>query len=114
MTLHRSTLSLGLALAILATGGVVEAQESGRPKHDPLQGMEPSGRIPKVPLPADLRNPERWRYLPEGRIMPGNTAALPRVDLRRPAVLLRRSIESPRRLRLGLVARRVADGARRP
>ena len=49
MTLHRSTLSLGLALAILATGGVVEAQESGRPKHDPLQGMEPSGRILKVP-----------------------------------------------------------------
>jgi len=34
--------------------------------------MEPSGRIPKVPLPDDLPNPERWRYLPEGRIKPGN------------------------------------------
>ena len=34
--------------------------------------MDPSGRIPKVPLPEDLPNPERWRYIPEGRIMPGN------------------------------------------
>jgi hypothetical protein len=25
-----------------------------------------------VALPEDLPNPERWRYLPEGRIMPGN------------------------------------------
>jgi len=41
-------------------------------QHDPLQGMEPSGRIPKVPLPEDLAHPERWRYIPEGRIKPGN------------------------------------------
>jgi outer membrane protein assembly factor BamA len=34
--------------------------------------MERTGRIPKVELPADVPNPERWRYLPEGRIMPGN------------------------------------------
>ena len=40
--------------------------------HDPLQGMEPSGRIPKVEFPEDLPNPERWRYFPEGRIKPGN------------------------------------------
>jgi hypothetical protein len=39
---------------------------------DPLRGMEPSGRIPKVPLPTDLPHPERWRYIPEGRIKPGN------------------------------------------
>jgi hypothetical protein len=40
--------------------------------YDPLQGMEPSGRIPRVPLPVDLPNPERWRYIPEGQIKPGN------------------------------------------
>ena len=40
--------------------------------YDPLQGMESSGRIPRVPLPVDLPNPERWRYIPEGRIKPGN------------------------------------------
>ena len=47
--------------------------EPARPApHDPLEGMEPSGRIPKVPFPEDLPNPERWRYFPEGRIKPGN------------------------------------------
>jgi hypothetical protein len=34
--------------------------------------MERSGRIPKVALPADVPHPERWRYIPEGRIKPGN------------------------------------------
>jgi hypothetical protein len=42
------------------------------PPFDPLQGMDPSGRIPRVPLPEDLNHPERWRYIPEGRIKPGN------------------------------------------
>ncbi|PYM61707.1 MAG: hypothetical protein DMD79_12115 [Candidatus Rokuibacteriota bacterium] len=42
------------------------------PPYDPLLGMESSGRIPKVPLPPDLPEPERWRYIPEGRIKPGN------------------------------------------
>lgn len=49
-----------------------EDKPAAPPKHDPLQGMEPSGRIPKVLLPEDLPHPERWRYLPEGRIKPGN------------------------------------------
>jgi outer membrane protein assembly factor BamA len=26
----------------------------------------------RVAIPADLTNPDRWRYIPEGRIMPGN------------------------------------------
>ncbi len=39
---------------------------------DPLDGVEPSGRIPRVEIPADLPNPERWRYIPEGRLKPGN------------------------------------------
>ncbi len=72
MNSTRTTLIVALTLAILAARLVAEAQEAGPSKHDPLQGMEPSGRIPKVPLPDDLPNPERWRYLPEGRIKPGN------------------------------------------
>jgi surface antigen Omp85-like protein len=40
--------------------------------YDPLQGMDPSGRIPKVPLPPDLPEPSRWRYIPEGRLKSGN------------------------------------------
>ena len=39
---------------------------------DPFRGMDRDGRIPKVPLPADLEHPDRWRYVPEGRIKPGN------------------------------------------
>jgi hypothetical protein len=63
---------VGLGLILAATALAAEAQPMEPPQHDPLQGMEPSGRIPKVPLPDDLPNPERWRYLPEGRIKPGN------------------------------------------
>lgn len=38
---------------------------------DPLQGMEESGRIPRVALPEGLPEPGRWRYIPEGRLKPG-------------------------------------------
>jgi Omp85 superfamily domain len=66
-----------LAVSLLGpadTGAQVEGPfEPADPGvYDPLQGMEPSGRIPKVPLPVDLPNPNRWRYIPEGRIKPGN------------------------------------------
>ena len=63
---------VALVLAIVATTLAAEAQQPSPPRHDPYQGMEPSGRIPKVALPDDLPHPERWRYLPEGRIKPGN------------------------------------------
>jgi hypothetical protein len=39
---------------------------------DPLRGIEPDGRIPYASRPQGLEHPERWRYLPEGRIKPGN------------------------------------------
>ena len=39
---------------------------------DPFRGMDRDGRIPKAVLPADLEHPERWRYVPEGRIKPGS------------------------------------------
>ncbi|MBA3683851.1 MAG: BamA/TamA family outer membrane protein [Planctomycetes bacterium] len=44
------------------------------PFYDPLSGMERSGRIPRMPVPVDLPRPDRWRYIPEGRIPPGNMA----------------------------------------
>lgn len=40
--------------------------------YDPFRGMDRDGRIPKVQLPEDVPRPERWRYVPEGRIKPGN------------------------------------------
>ena len=46
--------------------------ESEEDAYDPWDGMDKNGRIPKVPLPADIDKPERWRYIPEGRIKPGN------------------------------------------
>jgi hypothetical protein len=39
---------------------------------DPYRGMERNGLIPKVKLPDDVPNPDRWRYVPEGRLKPGN------------------------------------------
>jgi hypothetical protein len=72
-------LALGLALvgAGLVAPSPAGAQRVDRdrelsPPYDPLLGMDESGRIPKVPLPEDLPEPARWRYIPEGRIMPGN------------------------------------------
>jgi hypothetical protein len=40
--------------------------------HDPLEGMDPDGRIPAADRPPEVTHPERWRYIPEGRIKPGN------------------------------------------
>jgi hypothetical protein len=51
---------------------LAEPDGSAEKPFDPLAGVEPDGRIPKVPLPPDLPNPERWRYIPEGRLKPGN------------------------------------------
>jgi len=62
-----------LVAAAMITAMTIPAARAEEPReHDPLQGMEPSGRIPKVVLPEDLSYPERFRYIPEGRIKPGN------------------------------------------
>jgi hypothetical protein len=71
----------GLALAVLIAGCLapqpafaqrLDRDRELRPLYDPTLGMDENGRIPKVPLPEDLPEPLRWRYIPEGRIMPGN------------------------------------------
>jgi len=43
-----------------------------RKAYDPLWGMDSNGRIPVIQRPGGLSHPERWRYLPEGRLKPGN------------------------------------------
>lgn len=59
----------------LSTNGTdqTESTEKKDPiAYDPFAGMEPDGRIPKKGLPDDIKNPGRWRYIPEGRIKPGD------------------------------------------
>ena len=65
-------LGLGAPGPATAQSRVDRDRELSQPPYDPLLGMESSGRIPKVPLPPGLPEPERWRYVPEGRIKPGN------------------------------------------
>jgi hypothetical protein len=43
-----------------------------KPVYDPLWGIDSNGRIPAIERPGGLSHPERWRYLPEGRLKPGN------------------------------------------
>ena len=64
------TASLALSLSGLARPGEA-AEPTAPPAYDPLEGMDPSGRIPKIALPDDLPEPSRWRYIPEGRLKPG-------------------------------------------
>lgn len=57
------------------TTGADERNPSNRrekAEYDPLAGIDRNGRIPKGELPDDIKNPKRWRYVPEGRIKPGN------------------------------------------
>ncbi|MEQ8763320.1 MAG: BamA/TamA family outer membrane protein [Planctomycetota bacterium] len=37
-----------------------------------LDGIDADGRIPKAKVPPDIEKPERWRYVPEGRLIDGN------------------------------------------
>jgi hypothetical protein len=62
----RVTLAL-IGVAAPALGCVSAQREQAL-----TQGMDPDGRIPKVELPADVTNPERWRYLPEARLVEGS------------------------------------------
>ena len=64
----RRAASRRLSAAFLC--GALAAQQPGQ--YDPGAGMDEDGRIERPDLPADLTNPERWRYTPPGRIAPGN------------------------------------------
>ena len=67
------TLARGLGgLAIVAALCVSATAAPIGSGHDPWKGIDKDGRIPKVAKPDDLSHPERWRYIPEGRLKPGN------------------------------------------
>jgi hypothetical protein len=59
-----------LLLSLAGAAGLA-AQNDHRQNGD-LPGIEHNGRIPKVELPVKLDHPERWRYIPEGRLVEGN------------------------------------------
>ena len=70
-----------LGLLLILVGGAVRAAAddpldpgatADPPAFDPWRGIDPDGRIPAIDRPDDLPNPERWRYIPEGRLKPGN------------------------------------------
>ena len=72
-----------LVLCVSLTAGPADAKddrstpatpllESVDDPYDPYRGMELDGRIPKVDKSAYVSDPEKWRYVPEGRIKPGN------------------------------------------
>jgi len=73
-----ATAGLAAALAGLALAARALAVEPPAPaepaprRHERGSGIEDDGRIPRPQRPADLPNPDRWRYLPEGRIPAGN------------------------------------------
>lgn len=39
--------------------------------YDPYRGMDKNGRIPRIDKTTLVAKPERWRYIPEGRLKPG-------------------------------------------
>ena len=66
-------LAMGLGgLAIVAALCVSASAAPMGSVHDPWEGVDNDGRIPKVAKPDNLSHPERWRYIPEGRLKPGN------------------------------------------
>lgn len=73
------TLGAAIAACLLASAGSTQTHWGGdeheaggyaRP-YDPLSGINPDGSI-QARKPQDLPHRERWRYIPEGRLKPGN------------------------------------------
>lgn len=63
-----------LLLLWLPLGGL--AQDAVAPvdsrSNDPTAGINEDGSIPRRPMPPGLNAPERWRYVPEGRLVEGS------------------------------------------
>jgi hypothetical protein len=74
----RPLLALLVALALMPETGSAEDSEPqpAAPEveavYDPYRGMDKNGRIPEIDKAKLVDHPERWRYIPEGRIKPGN------------------------------------------
>ena len=70
---HTTALLILVSTALHSTLAIADEIDLAYERtYDPWEGIERNGRIPKIELPADLPNPERWRYIPPGRIKPGN------------------------------------------
>ncbi len=79
-----SGFAIALLCAVLLFGGMRPVPAASQEKtpdlaapemesvYDPYRGMDADGRIPKVDKSAYVSRPERWRYIPEGRIKPGS------------------------------------------
>jgi len=69
-------LSAVLTLTVTVAGAQDSRPDSAAPEmesvYDPYRGMDADGRIPKVDKAALVSRPERWRYVPEGRLKPGS------------------------------------------
>jgi hypothetical protein len=63
---------LVLVLCVFSLAGSAVAADEPPVAFDPWAGIEQDGSIVKPELPADISHPDRWRYIPEGRIKPGN------------------------------------------
>lgn len=80
MRFHLFWLPFRVALCFVLFVGFARAQEQtttpAAPEmesvYDPYRGMDADGRIPKIDKARYVDRPERWRYIPEGRIKPGN------------------------------------------
>ncbi len=46
--------------------------QAARTHFDPNEGFEEDGSITKRPMPPGLSNEERWRYVPEGKLVEGD------------------------------------------
>jgi hypothetical protein len=63
----RFATTLALLVLLPAWGARADGADDA---YDPWRGMDRDGRIPAVAKPVE--HPERWRYIPEGRLKPGN------------------------------------------
>jgi len=69
----RTALVLGVAsIAVAEDSEPQPSTPEVESVYDPYRGMDKDGRIPEVDKASLVDHPERWRYIPEGRIKPGN------------------------------------------
>ena len=60
------------AKVALATDSLAADSEGSDAEFDPFDGIDRNGRIPATDRPEEFEHPGRWRYIPEGRLKPGN------------------------------------------
>ena len=58
---------------VFAENNKIDSTESEKKEeeYNPYRGVDKNGRIPAIDKAALVTKPERWRYIPEGRLKPG-------------------------------------------